>query len=118
MSIDGIGRPPVPPGAGGPTEGASAPASGTTAFRVSESSALEGPSALGPLERLERGELSLDEYLDARVDEALAPFQSQLSSEKLEFMRSALRAELETDPVLVEYVRRASAGLSAGEPSR
>lgn len=117
MSIDGIGRPPVPPGAGGPTEGASAPASGQATFKISESSQA-APSALGPLERLERGELSLDQYLDARVDEALAPFESKLPTEKLEFLRNALRAELETDPVLSEYVRRASAGLSADERSR
>lgn len=114
MSIDGIGRPPVPPGASGPS-GPAAPTGGpTTSFQVSASSEA-APNALGPLERLERGELSVDEYLEARIDEALVPFQSKLSPEQLDFMRNALRAELETDPVLVEYVRRASAGLSPNE---
>jgi hypothetical protein len=69
------------------------------------------------LERLERGELSVDQYLDSRVDEAVAPFQAHLPADKLEFLKSSLRAQLETDPVLVELVRRATEGVAA-EPSR
>lgn len=75
------------------------------------------PSTEGLLERLERGELSVDQYLDSRVDQAIAPFQAHLSPEKLEFMRDALRAQLENDPVLVELVRRATEGVASG-PAR
>lgn len=108
MSIDGIGRPPVPPPGARPTEG-SAPGGNAETFHIdrgagASASAVE-TSATGLLERLERGELTLDQYLDFRVDEAIAPFASRLPSEKLEFLRSSLRAELESDPVLVELVR-------------
>lgn len=113
MSIDGIGRPPVPPAAGGPTQGASAPASGEGAFQVQKGSSV-APTAKGLLERLERGELSVEQYLDSRVDEAIAPFQAHLSPEKLDFMKNALRAQLESDPVLIELVRRATEGLGSG----
>jgi hypothetical protein len=113
MSIDGIGRPPVPPVSGSSTEGASAPAGGGATFQVERRAEVEATSGSGLLDRLERGELSVDQYLDGRVDEALAPFENKLPAEKLEFMRSALRAELETDPVLVELVRRATEGVPA-----
>lgn len=118
MSIDGIGRPPVPPGGAGPLEGGSASGRTGETFQLergSEAAAVE-PSNL--LQRLERGELSVDQYLDARVDEAAAPLGSHLSSEQLDFVKSSLRAELESDPVLVELVSRATAGAASGAPSR
>ena len=62
------------------------------------------------------GGANLEQYLDARVEEAVAPFSARLPSEKLEFMRSSLRAELESDPVLVELVRRATSNAASNEP--
>lgn len=118
MSIDGIGRPPVPPSGARPVDGAPAAGAGGETFQVQHKTttgAVEAASS-GLLERLERGELSVEQYLDARVDEAVAPFASRLPSEKLDFMRSSLRAELENDPVLVELVRRATTNVPSTEP--
>ena len=105
MPVDGIGKPPpVPPPGGAPN------ASGTSApsepFRVG---AAEKPSVAGSdLERLERGELNVDQYLDARVGEATKHLEGRLPRAELEFVRKTLRAELESDPVLIELVRRAT----------
>src|SRR5690606_4533310 len=114
MSIDGIGRPPAPkaPGALGELKGSS----GAEPFRLEG-----GPSAPARatndvselLARLERGGISTSEYLSARVEEAVAPLVGRLSPEQIEVVREALRAELEMDPVLMELVRRATAGASA-----
>ena len=60
------------------------------------------------LERLERGELGLDAYLDARVSEATRHLTDRLGPAQLELVRQTLRSELSADPVLVELVRRAT----------
>ena len=115
MSIDGIGkRGGVAPGASVP---GAAPAPG--AFEVggsapaSAAGAAEGAS--DAFLALERGEIDVAQYLDARVESAVAPLVSKLSPEQLEFVRAELRAALETDPVLVELVRKTTGGaVSAG----
>jgi hypothetical protein len=105
MSIDGIGRPPRPPGVGA-SEGPE-PASGAEkTFQLERSAGATAVSPSGPLTRLEKGEISVDQYLDARVEEALAPLVERLAPGQLDFVRSSLRAELATDPVLVELVQR------------
>ena len=110
MPIDGIGKPPSVPPPGGTTapNGASAPSG--EAFRAGTSG---GPSAAssvssGDLARLERGELGLDAYLDARVSEATKHLEGRLGRAELEFVKQTLRSELESDPVLVELVRKAT----------
>jgi hypothetical protein len=62
------------------------------------------------LQRLEHGEITRDQYLDARVDEAIAPFAGKLTRDQLDFMRTTLREQLELDPMLIELTRRATAG--------
>lgn len=117
MSIDGIGRPPRPPGAVGPSEGPAAPAPTQGNFHIESGAAATGTAATGPLAQLERGEITVEQYLTTRVDEAVAPFASRLDANALEFMRNSLRAELENDPVLVELVRRAT-GVIPGSSER
>jgi hypothetical protein len=73
---------------------------------AAESEANSGASAL--FARFRGGEVSFDEYLDARVNEAIAPFNGVLSADRIEWIRSMLREQLATDPVLGEYVRRAT----------
>jgi hypothetical protein len=105
MPIDGIGKPPsIPPPGAAPAPGATnAP---SEPFRTG---ATEKPSvAGGDLARLERGEIGVDAYLDARVGEATKHLEGRLSRAELEFVRKTLRTELENDPVLVELVRRAT----------
>jgi hypothetical protein len=110
MSIDGIGRPPGLPAAPASLDGPSG-AEATESFHV-DSTRRSTEAASSPLlSRLERGEIDVEHYLDARVEEAVAPLSNRLAPEALEFLRSSLRAELENDPVLVELVRRATASL-------
>lgn len=113
MSIDGIGRPPRPPSGVGPNDGP-LPASGAEkTFQLERSADATAVSPSGPLTRLESGEISVDQYLDARVEDALAPLAARLAPEQLDFVRSSLRAELATDPVLVELLRRVT-GVAPG----
>jgi hypothetical protein len=107
MSIDGIGKPPgVPPPGGTPDPSAPSAPSGGESFRVGTSPASSVSSS--DLARLERGEISLDAYLDSRVGDATKHLDGRLGKAELEFVRRTLRAELESDPVLVELVRRAT----------
>jgi hypothetical protein len=111
MSIDGIGKP------GGVVPGAPAAGAARGSFEVgapgpaTAASAANGSDAF---QALERGEISVDQYLDARVESAVAPLVSRLSPEQLEFVRGELRGALETDPVLVELVRKTTGAVSAG----
>ena len=105
MSIDGIGKP------SGVTPGASVPgaAPAQRSFEVGAGAgATSGESAAGSelLRALERGEIDVAQYLDARVEGALSPLVSKLSPQELDFVRSELRAALESDPVLVELVHK------------
>ena len=64
------------------------------------------PSAL--FERLARGELDVAGYLDARVDEAIAPLAGKLPADRIAWLRGMLREQLIADPVLSERVRQAT----------
>ena len=50
----------------------------------------------------------MDAYLDARVEEAVQHLADRLGADQLEFVKSSLREQLRTDPVLTELVRRAT----------
>ncbi|HET9929908.1 MAG TPA: hypothetical protein VFQ35_04440 [Polyangiaceae bacterium] len=116
MSIDGIGRPPGGPGGAGGVGslgGAAKPTPGGESFQVQRSAAAPSASS-DPLSRLQSGEITVDQYLDARVDEAVAPLVSKLPAEALEHIRSSLREQLESDPTLVELVRRATSAAPPG----
>ena len=108
MSIDGIGK------RGGVAPGASVPgAAPAGSFEVEAAAAAGAPEAANgsdAFQALERGEISVDQYLDARVESAVAPLMSRLSPEQLEFVRGELRSALTTDPVLVELVRKTTSG--------
>jgi hypothetical protein len=58
------------------------------------------------LVRLQRGELSLDEYLETRVEEALDLVRGRVSAERLEMIREVVRDAMAHDPVVLECVRR------------
>lgn len=112
MGIDGIGKPP-PGGPTGPSGssgvGPSAPA--RESFQVQKTGGAERSQAADPLARLERGEITVDQYLDARVGHAVEHLQSKLSVEQLDFVKNSLREQLRTDPVLLELVRRSTGAL-------
>jgi hypothetical protein len=108
MSIDGIGRPPGGPGGVGPLGGPAKSGATGEGFHVERSAAPAGAAPSDPLSRLQSGEISVDQYLDARVDEAVSHLVSKLPAEAVEHIRSSLREQLESDPTLVELVRRAT----------
>jgi hypothetical protein len=113
MSIDGIGK------RGGVSPGAPAPGAAPTqgSFQVASEASAATAAGAAPaassdaFSALERGEINVDQYLDARVEGAVAPLLSRLSPEQLEFVRAELRSALETDPVLVELVRKTTSGV-------
>lgn len=105
------------PGVGsGSPQAESAAGKAAEPFSVNPSSETTGPSSL--IDRLQKGELSVDQYLEERVEQAVAPFSAALGADDLEFVKSSLRAELESDPVLVELASRATGGGSPRGPAR
>jgi hypothetical protein len=116
MGIDGIGKPGsgAPPGRIDP----SAAAGESEAVGAAErGAAVESAGGSEALERLGRGELTLDAYLETHVAAATAHLEGRLSPEQLDFVRGSLREQLATDPVLVQLVRRAT-GAGSTEPGR
>jgi hypothetical protein len=116
MGIDGIGK---PPGASIGSVGGVQP---TDAPRGAEPFAVDRAASTSPSERisaalssLQRGELSLDQYLDGRVNEATNHLSGKISPEQLEFVKQSLREQLATDPVLVELVQRTTGSSPASE---
>jgi hypothetical protein len=64
--------------------------------------------SLSPSARFDRGEITVDEYLEALVGDAVALASGKLSEDRVEWLRGMLRAQLLTDPVLRERVRQAT----------
>ena len=116
MAIDGIGKPP------GASIGSVAGIPGAEAAPGAEPFAVDRSAAASPSDRvsaalsgLQRGELSLDQYLDGRVSDATSHLVGKLSPDQLEFVRQSLREQLATDPVLVELVQRTTGSSLASE---
>jgi len=117
MSIDGIGK---PPGAGiggiGGATGKEEAAQASEPFKLDASTpAAAGGKVSAALTSLQRGELSVDQYLDGRVSEATSHLVGKLNPDQLEFVKQSLREQMATDPVLVELVRRTTGAAPASE---
>ena len=117
MGVDGIGsggRRPLP-GLEGPDPGSLSGISPSGAAGPGDATAAGAARAPGSaaLERLSRGEIDLPAYLDARVAEATKHLVGRLPDPELEFVRTSLRAELSSDPVLAELVRRTTGAVPA-----
>lgn len=113
MSIDRIGKGSgiAPPAADGPKGPSATTGTGET-FRVPRTAEATAPSAV---ERVRSGELSVDRYLDIKVNEATAHLAGKLPADHLAFVQASLREQLAADPVLVELVQKAA---GAAPPSR
>jgi hypothetical protein len=79
-------------------DGSSAAAPSTGAGRASDA-----------LLRLRRGEITLDEYLDFRADEAIRDIEGVLPTRRVAVIRETLRQQLAMDPVLVGMVEHLTA---------
>lgn len=111
MGVDGIGSSGRPLGGASPVEpGATAgAASASGAARTDVAAGASGSSAL---QRLERGEIDVETYLDDRVAEATSHLEKSLPASELSFVREALRAEMASDPVLIELSRRVTSAIT------
>jgi hypothetical protein len=114
MGIDRIGpnRSPVPPSsapAAGPPAAAGQPfqVDRTTSARAAASTPPVAASPSSALDRVRAGHLSLEGYLELKVEEATGHLGA-LTSEQLESIRSALRDRLAADPALADLVRTAT----------
>jgi len=113
MGIDGIGKPGSgTPGIGGAGQPGSAAQSTGESFKLGQTSSAERATGSDALRGLESGEISLDQYLDARTAEAVRHLDGKLSQEQLEFVKQTLREQLASDPVLIELVRRTTGQVS------
>ena len=117
MGIDGVGRGGDAPKVGGLSLTGIAGRGVSTVggpdnvrFELSTESTEAAERADGGelLERVQRGEVQLDAYLDVRVDDAVGHLQGKLSPEQLEFVKEELREQLRSDPVLIDLVRAAT----------
>jgi hypothetical protein len=113
MGIDGIGKnggvaPPAAPASGQVEKSGEA----TRKFEVSKSppaaaSAAAPEVAETALDRFRSGQIDLQGYLDAKVEEATSHLRG-LPGDQLAAIRGALRERLATDPALIELVRQAT----------
>lgn len=67
--------------------------------------------------KVKSGEMSLDEYLESRTEEALLHIKGKIPDETFENIRYILREKIRTDPLLVEAVRR-STGKTPSAPGK
>ena len=116
MGIDGIGKPPgASIGSLGGVQSVEAPR-GAEPFTLDRAApASPGERISAALSSLQRGELSLDQYLDGRVTDATHHLVGKISPEQLDFVKQSLREQLATDPVLVELVQRTTGSSPAAE---
>ena len=120
MGIDGIQK----PGGGTPKIESSGTPRTDGDFKATLDTSPSAP-ALGAdsstaLQRLDAGNISVDEYLDLQVNDAVAHLEGKLPPNQLQFVRESLRDQLSEDPVLVELVRRTTSlvGSSGAGSSR
>jgi hypothetical protein len=113
MAIDGIGKPPI--------SGVATPLGGVdvsgvaprTEFAIKSATQSEAPAAASPVEsslvgQLESGQLSHEQYLDIRADQAVHHLVGRLPAEQVDLIRTTLRERLSTDPLLISMARRAT----------
>jgi hypothetical protein len=116
MGIDGIGKPPGASIGGIPSVPGGEAARPAEPFSVERGvPAAHGSRVSAALSSLQRGELSLDQYLDDRVTDATSHLSGKLNPDQLEFVKQSLREQLATDPVLVELVQRTTGSVAAPE---
>lgn len=116
MAIDGIGRPPIP---GAPTSvaGEIPRATSRSEFQIkpaAESGATSSTLPVGNslVNQLHAGQLTQDQYLDIRAEEAVRHLVGKVSTEQIDLIRATLRERLSTDPLLINMIRRATSTLS------
>jgi hypothetical protein len=116
MSIDGIGggKPPIGPSAGANGAGKAGGKASGEGFSVDRTDAAgtaanaDGVSATADLERLNSGEISVDDYLKTRADKAVAHLESVVSADQLSIIKEQLVHQMKQDPSVAALVQRAT----------
>jgi len=111
MGIDPIGKTGGPGGIAPSALGGVENVSGPEEFSIQNAEKASDIDAASPLERLRAGEIDVNRYLDARVEQATAHLVNRVDGDKLAFIRSTLRAQLEQDPALADLVQRATSSV-------
>jgi hypothetical protein len=65
------------------------------------------PEISDELRQVQRGGMSLDAYLDAQVERAIAHLKGQVSAERMALIKDVLRDQLATSPAIAELLRQA-----------
>lgn len=77
------------------------------AEKTARTESTAGAASASPLDRLKSGELDVNGYIEARLDQATQGLKG-LSSSQLGSVRLVLREQMMTDPGLSELVRQAT----------
>lgn len=83
---------------------------------TSPSPSVAGEETSEALARVRRGDLSLDEYLETLVEEAIAHLKGRVPEERLDVVRSIARNTLREAPEFQEAIRSLT-GQTPGTPS-
>ncbi len=116
MPVDGVGKPPAPglssrvSSVGNSEPPARSEFSVDATNQASQSPEVE-PVASDLLRRLEAGQVSQEQYLDLKSEQAVAHLVGRLPAEQVELIRATLRDQLSSDPYLQRLVRQAVAPL-------
>jgi hypothetical protein len=109
MSIDGIGKkggtvPLAPP----TTSPATSPKG---EFKLRETEAVSKADSTGAAAEVRAGRLSVDAYLDVRVNEATAHLKD-LAPADVKMVKEVLKDQLKNDPALADLVKSATGSLT------
>jgi hypothetical protein len=112
MAIDGIGKFPISgtPGSVGLADNVGAPSKAEFTLKSPadiESVDCTGRVNEGLLSQVHSGQITREQYLDIRADEAVKHLEGRLPTERIDLIRATLREQLSTDPLLTAMVRRA-----------
>jgi hypothetical protein len=105
MGIDGIGKSGSPPPIGGPAGGQKSDAE----FRVTPAEA----NTDNDLARLDRSEITKEQYLQLRVEQATSHLEGRISPERMGEIKQQLLSQLEVDPVLQRLLQRTTGSAAA-----
>lgn len=108
MSIDRIGKGPRLPPTTTPAAGSAGPTARPFSVGGTGVASATSTTGLSPAEQVRRGDLSLDQYLDLRAQEATRHLEGRLGAADLQRIQQTLRDQLRTDPALQELVRAAT----------
>jgi hypothetical protein len=113
MGIDRIGKGGTvsPPAAAPATHAAERPEAPFAPQRSASTAAAPPAEGASALARLRAGEIDVNTYLDLKLEQATAQLKG-LNGQELQFVRSALREQIASDPTLADLFERATGSVA------